>query len=91
MAEYIYSDQSDGILIIPTTVIKSNLDKFQEFIIDSNNENETEHIKLLNRDGVMHSAYPMHRHNSLWIHTYDLLHKPKSMIKHLNNSCFSPL
>ena len=68
MVEYLYLSTCDGTLIDLTAVVASNLEEFQGFVIELNCYNGAGYLKLLNRNGVMHSTYPMHRHNgsALW-------------------------
>ena len=85
MAEFFYSEDCDGTLVSPTAVVTTNLDKYQGFVIKLNCDSGTGNAKLLHRDGVTHSTYPMTRKNDLWFHKYDPTPQPRPTVKRLNN------
>ena len=78
-------------IISLTALVESNKDKFQGFVIVCDWDYGTGHLKLIHRDGVSHSMYPITRKNEIWYHTYDPLHKPVPKVKRLNNACHSAL
>ena len=71
MVEIFYSENCDGTLISPTNIVATNSIKYQGFVIESNCDSGTGHLKLLHRDGVTHCTYPMTCTNNLWYHMYD--------------------
>ena len=91
MVEIFYSANCDGTLISPTNMVGTNSNKYQGFVILSNCDNGTGHLKLLHRDGVTHCTYPMTRTNDLWYHMYDPPPQPPAVVNRLNDSCKSAL
>ena len=67
MADCLYSKECDGTIVTPTAVVESNKDKFQGFIIVSDCDNGTGHLKLIHRDGVSHSTYTMAQRNGFLV------------------------
>ena len=59
MVVVLYSANCDGTLTTPTSVVESNTDKYQGFVIEANCDDGTGNLKLLHRDGVSHATYPM--------------------------------
>ena len=68
MVEVLYSADCDGTLVSPTNMVTSNSDKFQGFAIEADCDSGTGRLKLLHRDGVSHSTYPLICQNGLWFH-----------------------
>ena len=85
MIKVFYSVDYDGTLISPTNVVSTNSDKYQGFVIKSNCDSGTGHLKLLHRDGVTHCMHPMTRTNDLWFHMYEPSPQPP-IVKRLNDS-----
>ena len=91
MVEVFYSAECDGTPISPTSVVATNSDKYQGFVIKSNCDSGAGHVKLLHKHGVTHGTYPMTCKNSLWFHTYNPSPHPQPTVKHLNDSCQSAI
>ena len=91
MTDCLFSKEYDGTIVTPTAVVESNKDKFQGFVIVSNCDHGTRHLKLIHKYGVAHSTYPMAQRNGLWFHTYAPLHRSTPKVRCLNVSCHSAL
>ena len=91
MVECLYSADCDGTIISPTAVVKNNATLFQGYVIVSDCDNGTGHLKLLHRDGVSHSTFPMHQQNDLWYHRFNSSSKPLATVHRMNDACLSAL
>ena len=91
MIQCLYSEECDGTIISPTAVVKCNSTLYQGYVIVANCDNGKAHIKLLHRDGISHSTFPMHHHNDLWYHTFEPARKSTGKINRMNDACLSAL
>ena len=89
MVKVLYSAGCDGTLVSPTNMVSSSSDKFQGFTIEENCNSGTGQLKLLHRDGVSHSTYPLIHQNGLRFHSYDPAPQPSPTVNQLNEPCLS--
>jgi len=53
MVERLYSSDYDGTIITPTAIVKYKSDKYQGYMIVSNYDNGTKHLKLLHMEKLV--------------------------------------
>ena len=91
MVPILFSEEVDGTIISPTTIVLHYKEKYTGFVIETNTDDGNGVLRLIHRDGINHITFPMTMHNSLWFHAYSPPPKHTATINRMNDACLSNL
>ena len=91
MVPILFSEEVEGTIVSPTTVVQHHRADYEGFNIVANCDKGEGTLKLINRDSSQSISYHMTLRNGLWFHEYDFTSAPKATVNRLNDACRSNL
>ena len=91
MVRTMYSEEVEGTIISPTTVVQQNQDKYHGFTIESDCDNGRGTLRLNGRDEADNCTYTMALENGLWFHNHNDHMKMTASIKKMNVATYNNL
>ena len=64
---------------------------YQGYIATLDCDRGIENLKLLHRDGIFHSTFPIHQNNDMWYHTFNFVNEPAAKLNRMNDTCILAL
>jgi deoxyuridine 5'-triphosphate nucleotidohydrolase len=77
--EAYYSEEVDGTIISPTTIVQQHIDKYSGWMQYSNCSNQTGEIQLIAKHGFDNISFDTVSHNDLWFHKESTLGRTNQM------------